>query len=151
MSKGIFSTLLLLAFAGSLAAQGSHHHAPSAVKHAFHRDYPEAQDPQWSSSHGQWSADFNDRSPYDRGEMIAHYDQNGHHVDSHIPYDRNDVPTAVVEQTERSYPDARDYNYTRIESPGRHPVFQVSLNLHGSNKMLYVDDNGREKEYHDHH
>ena len=151
MSKGILSALLLLAFAGSLAAQGRHHQAPAAVQHSFHRDYPEARDPQWSSSNSHWSAEFTDHSRYDRGEMVAHYDQNGHHVDSHIPYDRNDVPPAVVQQTERNYPSARDYNYTRIESPGRQPLFQVSLNLRGSNKTLYVDDNGRKRQYHDRH
>ncbi len=151
MSRGILFALLFLAFAGSLAAQDRDRQAPRAIQQAFHRNYPEARDPQWSSSHGQWSADFTDGSRYDRGEMVAHYDQNGHHVDSHIPYDRNDVPPVVIQRTERNYPGASDYNYTRIESPGRQPLFQVRLNQRGSNKTLYFDDNGRERQYHDRH
>ena len=151
MSKGILSTLIILAFAGSLSAQDRHQQAPSTIQRSFHRDYPEAGNPQWRSTSGQWSADFTDRSRYDRGEMVAHYDQSGHHVDSHIPYDRNDVPPVVVQKTERNYPGARDYNYTRIEHPGQKPLFQVNLNLRGSNKTVYLDDNGREKQYHDHH
>jgi len=83
--------------------------------------------------------------------MVAHYDRNGHHLDSHIPYNRNDVPPAVVEKAQKNYPGGRNYNYTRIEHPGQQPLFQISLNLGGSNKTLYVDDHGREKKYNDHH
>lgn len=151
MFKGILSTGVILAFAGSLVAQDRQHQPPRAVQQAFHRNYPEAGDPQWSSSHGQWNADFSDRSRYDRGEMVAHYDHRGRHIDSHIPYDRNDVPPAVIQRTERRHPGGRDYRYTRIESPGQQPLFQVSLNLGGSNKTMYVDENGRERQYHDHH
>jgi hypothetical protein len=151
MNKVMFFTLLLLAAQGQLFAQGSHQRVPATVQKSFQKDYPEAKDPQWNSDHGQWHANFNDRSANDRGEMVAHYDQNGRHVDSHIPYDRNDVPSPVLDRTKRSYPGAKDYSYTRIERQGAQPLFQVSLNLQGRNKTLYVDDNGREKKYNDHH
>jgi hypothetical protein len=151
MNKVIVFSLLLSATAGQLLAQDGDHHVPSTVQRSFQRDYPEARDPKWSSDHGQWHADFNDHSRYDRGEMVAHYSRNGHHVDSHIPYDRNDVPPAVVERTNQRYPGGRDHNYTRIEHPGGQPLFQVSLNLQGRNRTMYVDENGREKKYYDQH
>jgi hypothetical protein len=134
-----------------LTAQGRQQDVPSGVQRSFHRDYPEARDPRWSSSHSQWHADFNDQSRYDRGAMVAHYDQGGRHLDSHIPYDHNDVPSAVVDRSQSHYPDGRGYTYTRIEQPGARSLFQVNLNLQGRNKTLYMDENGRERKYHDSH
>ena len=151
MNKVILSVLFVLTLAGQLAAQDRHQQAPAAIQRSFQRDYPEARNPQWSSDHGQWHANFEDHSRYDRGEMVAHYNQYGHHIDSHIPYDRNDVPPVVIHKTERTYPGARDYSYTRIEHPGGQPLFQVSLNLQGRNRTVYLDDNGREKRYNDRH
>lgn len=151
MNKVLFFTLISLAAAGQLIAQNSHHHAPAAVQQSFQKDYPEARNPKWSSNNGQWHASFTDHSQYDRGEMVAHYDHSGHHVDSHIPYDRNDVPQAVVEKTKRSYPGAKDDYYTRIEQPGGQALFQVNLHIQGKRRTMYVDDNGRERKYNDHH
>ena len=151
MNKGLVMAFICLATASQSIAQESRHHTPAAVQHAFQRDYPEARDPQWSSTNGQWSANFTDHSQYDRGEMVAHYDRSGHHVDSHIPYDRGDVPQVVIERAQRNYPDAGDYNYTRIERPGGQPLFQVSLRTHGRRRTMYLDDNGRERRYYDHH
>lgn len=151
MKKVIFFTLFVLTLGGQIAAQDRHRQAPASIRRSFQRDYPEARDPRWSSTNHQWHANFEDHSSYDRGEMVAHYDRYGHHVDSHIPYDRNDVPPAVIERTERNYPGGRGYTYTRIEHPGWQPLFQVNLNLRGRNRTLYLDDNGREKSYHDRH
>jgi hypothetical protein len=151
MNKVMFFILIFLAVAGPLIAQEGRHHVPSAVRNSFQRDYPEARDAQWSSANGQWSASFTDHSQYDRGEMVAHYDQSGYHVDSHIPYDRNDVPQAVVERTQRSYPGADEGSYTRIERRGAQPLFQVNLRVHGKSRRMYVDDNGRERKYYDRH
>ena len=151
MNKLMFLALFVLAPGRQLIAQDRHQQAPTTVQRSFQRDYPESHDPQWNSVHGQWHAKFDDHSRYDRGEMVAHYDRYGRHVDSHIRYDRNDVPPAVVERTQRNYPGGRDYTYTRIEHPGIQPLFQVSLNLGGRSRIVYVDDNGRERKYHDNH
>jgi hypothetical protein len=151
MHKVMFLALLGLVVGGPLVAQEMHHHVPEKIQRSFHRDYPEARDPQWSSSNGQWHAYFDDHSRYDRGEMVAYYDQYGHHIDSHIPYDRDDVPSAVVERTHRNYPDGKNYTYTRIERSGGQPLFRVELNLENKNRTLYVDESGHEQKYHDHH
>lgn len=151
MNKLKFLTVIALAIGGPSVAQESHHHVPAAVQHSFQRDYPQAGDAQWSETNGQWNASFTDHSQADMGEMVAHYDRTGHHVDSRIPYDRGDVPQAVVEQTQRRYPGASDDNYTRIERPGGQPLFQVSLRTHGRRHTMYVDDKGRERKYTDRH
>jgi hypothetical protein len=145
-----FVIFLSLATGTGLFAQEGDRHVPSSVQHSFQRDYPEARDPHWTQEHGQWHADFEDHSRYDRGEMVAHYDHYGHHIDSHIPYDPNDVPRPVIERTHRHY-HARDYSYERIERPNAQPLFRVSLNLDGGQKTVYMDENGRERMHNDHH
>lgn len=140
------SSLLVMAQRGNEDQQ-----VPRNVQHSFQRDYPKAADTRWSSSGNQYHAEFTDHSPADRGEMVAHYDHEGRHIDSHIPYDRNDVPTPVMHHVERHYPGSSDQYYTRIERPGRRPVFQVSMTFNGRHTNKYVDDHGTEREYQDHH
>jgi hypothetical protein len=144
---------LLVVYGQSVHAQRDRgdQQVPRTVQQNFHKQYPDARDTRWSSSGGDWHADFTDHSPADRGEMVAHYDHSGHHIDSHIPYDRNDVPTPVVRHIEQRYPGGSDHSYTRIERPGKQPLFQISLNLNGKRTHKYVDDQGREKNYEDHH
>ncbi|HEV9037090.1 MAG TPA: hypothetical protein VGQ51_10730 [Puia sp.] len=151
--KSIILVLGALAIAQIAPAQEhrNQQQVPSNVRNSFQRDYPKAGDTRWSESGGQWHADFTDRSPKDRGEMTAHYDRHGRHIDSHIPYDDRDVPSEVRRRTEHRYPHGRDYSYTRIEHPGGQPLFQVSLNLGGAHKTTYVDDQGRPRTYHDGH
>ena len=150
MNKLLFVTAIALGTAGPSIAQG-HHQAPETVRRSFQRDYPGAQDPQWTSTNGQWNANFTDHSSADRGEMVAHYDRSGRHVDSHIPYDQGDVPQAIVDRAQTRYPGASGYDYTRIERPDGQPLFQVSLRAHGRHHTLYMDERGRERKYDDHH
>lgn len=147
--------LLVLLVAGCQCAMAQRtndkQQVPRNVQHNFQRDYPQASDTRWSTSGNEYHADFTDRSPNDRGEMVAHYDRNGRHIDSHIPYDPNDVPSSVVNHVQKRYPGSRDHNYTRIERPGASPLFQVSMSINGKHTNKYVDDRGQERNYQDHH
>src|SRR6187402_2552545 len=89
-----FTIILSFLFPVYLFAQRSHH-APEKVQSSFHRDYPEANDARWQQTNGRWNATFNDHSANDNGEMMARYDRYGRRVDSHVRYDRNDVPAPV--------------------------------------------------------
>jgi len=151
MNKVLLLALLASVAGGPTIAQDRRQHVPAAVRRSFQRDYPEARDPRWGSTNGHWHSDFDDHSRYDRGEMVANYDRYGHHIDSHIPYEFNDVPTIVVERTRRNYPGGRDFTYTRIERPAGKPLFQVNVNLQDRNRTLYLDEKGREQEYHHRH
>ena len=150
--KALFVVLLATSTQLVMAQRGNEaQRVPPTVQHNFQQQYPQAADTRWTHSGNEWHANFTDHSPSDRGEMVAHYDHNGRHVDSHIPYDRNDVPPSVVNHVERHYPGSSDQSYTRIERPGSQPLFQVSLNIKGKHTNRYVDDHGREREYQDHH
>src|ERR1700733_4290395 len=146
MNKRMFLALCVLAVSGPLMAQDEHR-APAAVQKSFQKDYPEAKDAQWSSTNGQWHAGFSDHSQTDNGEMVANYDQDGIHIDSQIPYDLSDVPSVVVDQTQKNYPGGTNYAYTRIERPVGDPLFQVDMNLQNKNKTTYMDEGGHEQKY----
>ena len=150
--KNTFFALLLLAPAGHLFAQDRHYEAPGQVQQSFQRDYPQAENPRWSQTHDQWHADFTDKSPDDRGEMVAHYDRRGRHIDSHVPYDQGDVPAEVTRRARDHYRGGRNYRYTRIERSGDQPaLFQVRVNLNGRDRTTYLDENGRTRKYEDYH
>jgi hypothetical protein len=150
MKKTLFIVILSVAICGAGIAQDRDRQVPSSVQHAFQRDYPDAREPHWTSDHGQWHADFDDHSRYDRGEMVAHYDRYGRHIDSHIPYDPNDVPRPVMERMHRRY-HARDYYFERIERPHAEPLFRVNLSLDGGQKTVYMDEYGHERMHSDRH
>jgi len=146
---------VLLLAAGSQVALGQRRnedqHVPRNVQQNFQKQFPQAADTRWSHSGNDWQADFTDHSPEDRGEMVAHYGRNGRHLDSHIPYDRNDVPSTVTRNVEKRYPHSKDHFYTRIERPGMQPLFQVSMTIGGKHTYRYVDDQGRQRTYNGRH
>src|SRR5690348_15339064 len=95
--KTLFVIMLATGSQLAVAQRGNEaQHVPTTVQHNFQRQFPQAQDTRWSRSGNEWNASFTDHSPSDRGEMVAHYNRNGRHLDSHIPYDRNDVPQPVI-------------------------------------------------------
>jgi hypothetical protein len=155
MKKIVFAFVILaigrIGFAQNHRGQQQQQQPPTNVQRSFQRDYPQANDTRWSRNGNQWNANFTDRSPNDNGAMSSHYDHNGRHLDSHIPYDRNDVPSNIRERMERRYPHGRDYRYTRIEDYGGQPLFQIHLNIGGQPKTMYVDEQGRERSYNDRH
>jgi hypothetical protein len=150
MLNVMFLVFFVLVVGSEVIAQDNRH-VPAEVQRSFHKDYPEASDPKWSCTNGQWHAAFNDHSQSDRGEMVANYDRSGHHIDSHIPYDQDDTPPPVVYRTQRNYPGASNYSYTRIERPAGNPLFRVDMNLQNKNRTLYEDENGNVQKYDDRH
>lgn len=143
--------MLFIAASNLVIAQDSRNNAPPNVRQSFHRDFPAADNPRWSRSNGQWHANFDDRSSDDRGEMVAHYDQTGRYIDAHVPYAQQDVPTVVYERARRRYHRQHGLHFIRIEHPGLGDFFQVRVNVNGRTRTSYYDEQGREKEYSDHH
>jgi hypothetical protein len=139
--------ILSFLFPAFLFAQENYHHAPEQVRSGFHRDFPAAGEARWSQSNGRWNASFNDQGPSANGEMIARYDGSGRHVDSHIRYDRNDVPAPVVERAQSRYAGGRNYRFTRIEGSDGNGFFQVKVSHRGRNRTAYMDEQGRDHSY----
>jgi hypothetical protein len=85
------------------------------------------------------------------GEMAAHYSDRGRHIDSHIPYDFGDVPQPVIERAQSKYHGGRHFRYTKMEPGEGNGFFQVRVNVHGRDHTVYMDEDGRERNYDDRH
>ena len=149
MIKLIFSSLLLLT-AGGLSAQSTHSRkAPSTVTESFQKDYPDAKQPQWKQNNGQWNANF--KSGSDNHSVAAYYDGKGKHIDSHVNLRKNDVPAPVAEKVSSRYPGGHVSQYTKIERPADKEVYQVKVKQHNKSRTVYMDAEGKDQSYHDHH
>ncbi len=149
MKKTMIAVILLIS-GGFLFAQERHHDVPDQVRQNFQHDYPDARQTHWNQSNGHWHASFNDQSPRGRGEMIAHYDQDGRHLDSHIPYDDHDVPPAIMEHLQNKYRRGH-YRFERIEAPDNTGFFRVMIRLGGRNRIVFMNEQGEERPYEDRH
>jgi hypothetical protein len=47
--------------------------------------------------------------------VTAHFTDNGDHNDTHVPYDRNDVPAPVTNKVKYNYPGYGNADFTRID------------------------------------
>ena len=150
MIKLIFSSMLLLT-AGGLSAQGMHSRAqaPSTVTESFHKDYPDANQPKWKQNNGQWNANF--KSGSDNHNVAAYYDGKGQHIDSHVNLRKSDVPAPVVDKVSSRYPGGHVSQYTKIERPNNKEVYQVKVKQHNKSRTVYVDGQGTDQSYRDHH
>ncbi len=126
------------------------HNPPDNVRKSFQKEYPKSQPANWNQSKTGWSVDFEDKD-HNNGEATAHFDASGSHVDTHVPYDNNDVPAPVIENVNSSYPGSDNQEYTRIDRPGESGVYQVNLSQHGTPKTVYMDNKGEKKNYRDKH
>jgi hypothetical protein len=152
MKKTIFSLLLLsstIAFAQRRYHDNNRDNntPPSTVQQTFQRENPN-QNANWNYRNNEWHATYKDNN---NRQAETYYDRNGRRRDSHINWDRNEVPRDLDDRINRTY-HTRNYNAVRIERPNSQPLFQISLNLGGGrNRTVYMDEQGRQKQYYDHH
>ena len=154
MKKLFFSLVLLSSTA--VFAQRRHHddnnnndrnQPPATVQRSFERENPN-RNATWTQSNNQWHATYKDDNNRD---VEAHYDGYGRRRDTHIAWNRNEVPRDLDDRINRMY-HPRNYNAIRIERPYNQPLFQISLDLGGGrNRTVYMDERGRQRQYYDHH
>ena len=127
------------------------HTPPMQVSESFQKEYPKSKPSQWSHSSNGWSASFEDND-HNNGEATAYFDASGKHVETHTPYDYNDVPASVKNHTRDSYGASDNYDYTRIDRYGEKPVYKTQVrHKNHSRKTIYIDNDGHEREYHEKH
>jgi hypothetical protein len=148
MMNRIISSLCLLILGGTAFSQESN--PPGDVRESFHKDYPHSQPAKWNEESEGYNVNFNDRDN-DNGESVAHYHANGKHVDTHTYYDYRDIPQPVTEHMNRKYSGAKDYRVVRIERHTRPDMYEVHFTHKMFRHEIYVDEHGREHEYHDYH
>ena len=118
---------------------------PNSVRQSFQRDYPTVNNAQWNQKNGQWHANYKDNSNRD---VDSYYDRNGRRVDTHIAWDRKDVPPQVDNRINSRYHANGNYKAYRIERPKAQPLFQIRI---GTKQPVYMDEQGRQRKYYDHH
>ena len=138
---------LLFGVVVSFAFPQSSHHPPRAVSESFQKEYPHSTPSHWSHSATGWSVDFDDKD-FDNGEVTAHFDSRGKHLETQIPYDDGDVPAPVKDNLRKQYPGSDHYEYTRIDRPGNKPVYKARFMHENKYKSTYVDQNGERQNYH---
>jgi hypothetical protein len=131
----LFGGLLITAF-----PQGGHR-PPGSVSQSFRKEYPHSNPSRWTHSGSGWSVEFEDKDN-DNGEVTAHFDSKGRHVDTQIPYDEGDVPAPVKDNLRKLYPGSDNYAYTRIDRAGDKPVYKASFTHRKKHKIKYVDQQG---------
>jgi hypothetical protein len=148
MKKSIIA--MLCGFCVFFVSAQNRYGPPKQVRESFNREYPQSQPAQWHHANNGWSADFEDRD-HGNGEVTAHFDRNGSLLDTHIPYDNNDVPAPVRERVSSRYPGSNNQEYTRIYRPGGDEIYQVHMRHKKRYRTLYVDGNGEQRTYQDRH
>jgi len=147
--KTAILTLVFVAIT-SFAFSQNDMNPPRRVRESFQRTYPQSKPSHWSFSSSGWNVVFEDRDN-DNGEVTARFDGKGRHIDSRIVYDNNDVPAPVKENLHRKYDGADNYEFTRIDRPGKEDIYQARFRHHQKHKTRYLDETGQEKEFHDRH
>ncbi len=116
---------------------------PDKVQHSFQQDYPNAQNPQWNNTNGQWHGAYKDK---DNRVVDAYYNGEGQRIDTHSSYNQNELPERVRDRANRRY--QSDYRSYRIDRPSSHPLFEIRLE---GGRNFYYDENGRKRRYRDRH
>ena len=148
MKKSLFT--LILGFSIVFGFSQHDHTPPRQVTESFQKEYPRSKPANWSQSGEEWSVSFQDVD-HNNGEAKAYFDQSGKHIDTHVPYDQNDVPAPVRNHTHKSYGASNQYDYTRIDRYGEKPVYQTNVKHNKKEKTVYMDNDGHERDYHDDH
>jgi len=143
------SLLTLILGLGVVAGFSQHYNTPPKnVSQSFHREYPKSHASEWSKSSSGWSVSFKDRD-HDNGEATAYFNATGSYVETHIPYDKHDVPPPVKKHIQESYGSSDKYDYTRIDHYSGKTYYKTQVKHKNQSKNIYMDNDGHEKDYHD--
>jgi hypothetical protein len=147
MKKSASIILCLVIFSAAISQEGR---PPARVRESFRKMYPQSQPRTWHHENSGWSVIFEDRDN-DNGEVTAHFDSRGRHVDTHVYYSGEDVPGLVIDHMHQRYSGADNYQFTHIERHRGGDLYQVHFRHKQRSRTVYLDDRGDEKQYHDRH
>ena len=123
-------------------------HAPGPVYESFQKQHPDVRDAVWSRSSHEWRVNYRDNG---RRNVDVYYDNDGIRKDVHRALDRMDVPRSVKSRINESYHANGNFRVTRIERENEQPVFQIKIPTSGRYRTVYMDEQGRSREYNDRH
>jgi hypothetical protein len=148
MKKSISLILCCVIVCAAMSQERSR--PPAQVRESFQKMYPQSQPSRWNHENGSWSVEFDDRDN-DNGQVTAHFDSRGRHIDTHVYYSANDIPAPVIDHLHQQYNGAENYQYTHIERHRGGDFYQVHFRHKGKRRTVYLDDHGNERQYYDRH
>jgi len=141
--KKILAALLLLSTA-TFAQNYDRNQPPVTVRHSFERDHQSPANAQWTKTSSNWHASYRDNN---NRNVDAYYDRRGNRIATHREIDRTDVPRSVDMRVRDRFHVSDNYHVMRIERPNAQPLFQVRLQLGSGSRTVYMDAQGRERQY----
>ncbi len=142
MKKIFFAFLILGSTATTVVAQNYRNQPPPTVRDQFNRDNPDRK-ANWRRDNNDWRASYRDNN---NRNVEAYYGRDGRMRATHTTWSRREIPSEVDNRIYRMYR-TRNYRATRIDRPNEQPLFQISLNFGGRNRVVYMDEQGRNRPY----
>lgn len=121
---------------------------PERVRNGWNRDHPNAETPTWHREGRHWDAEY--RDPYTGNTINTYYNRRGKVMDTHTQWEQRYLPQGFDNRIWNRY-HTHDYRVTKIDRPRKSSLFQISLNLGGDNRLIYMDEQGNEVHYRDRH
>jgi len=116
---------------------------PRKVKEGFARDYPHASVTHWEMVSGKWNAEFRSHG----NAVTACYSEQGHRINTRMPVAQINVPDKVIHKLRDKYPGERVHTFTKIDRPNMLDLYKVQMTQHGTDKIIYMDRYGHERDY----
>ena len=123
-------------------------HAPAPVYESFQKQHPYAREARWIQNNQGWSANYRDNG---YRNVDVYYNRDGVRNDVHRALDRMDVPRNIKSRINDRYHANGNFRVTRIERENEQPVFQIKIPTSGRYRTVYMDEQGRSREYDDRH
>ena len=143
--KRILVALLFLS-STAFAQDRDRNTPPNNIRNSFDRDHASPQGAQWQKNNRNWHANFRDNN---NRKVDAYYDNRGNRIATHREIERTDIPRSVDMRVRDRFHTGDNYQVTRIERPNAQPLFGISLQLGSGSRTVYMDAQGRERQYHD--
>ena len=148
--KQILSALFLLSSTLVFAQNGRYdrNQPPNTVQQNFQRDNPNRNEVKWSYENNQWRARYKDDNSRD---VDDYYDRYGRRRDTHVYWQRSDMPQDLDRNIDRRYHTNGNYRVIRIERPNTEPLFQITFRSGRRDRTVYMDKDGHNRDYNDYH
>ena len=134
-----------------VGGQAQNNYPPQNLIQTFQREYPKSEHAVWDRSTDSWHVSFKDFDHFDGNETIAYYDKNGKHIETHIRCEMDQLPAKVRDYIQKQYGDLKKSAYTRIDHPGKKPIYIAQFMQNDQTKRIFLTQDGQEKVYHDKH
>ena len=137
MKRIFLITSCILAIAATGCSQKMN--VPVAVTNAFNNKYPGATDVKWEKENAkEYEAEFK----LNGNNVSANFSADGAWVETETVMKISDLPAAVVDAINKSYPGAVITTAEKLEEPGDKLLYETVIKVKGKKKTLEMNIDG---------